>query len=119
MYALQSNREKLSAVSHFYLLDDDAFRTVVDKQATYQLCEQEQIPYPHTVPIKSLSAFDDVADTFRHNIIVKPSCSVNAEQTFGKAYVRRCRTPEEAREYVAYLLEHGIAALWRQPGKSP
>ena len=114
VYALQTNRDRLSREEQFYLLDDKAFRTVFDKQATYAICQQEGIPYPKTIPVRCLKQLDEAWHQLGERVIVKPSCSVTTEQEFDKAFVRRCQTREEARAYVSFLLDNGSELALQQ-----
>ena len=119
VYALQTARDQLRNSECVYLLDDRAFQAVVDKQATYALCEKLLVSYPKTVQVDEVAALDELADELGLPLIVKPHCSVSTEATLGKDYVRRCHTLADAREYVGYLLERGTRVALQQhcPGE--
>ena len=116
-FALQTNARQLRSRPRTYLLDDEVFRIVSDKQATYQLCSQLNIPFPQTVRITDPGEFDALADKIGLPLIVKPCCSVRADGKVGKNYVRRCYTLEDALDYIRYLHSLGINMMLQKECK--
>ena len=114
VFALQKARQELTHASRFALSGEDAFRVASNKQATYELCEQLQISYPRTEQITHPNQFDALADGLGLPLIVKPCCSINAENKLGKDFVRVCRSREDALQYVRYLHERGSQMMLQQ-----
>jgi predicted ATP-grasp superfamily ATP-dependent carboligase len=119
VFALQHARRQLKHAARVYLIDDEAFRAVADKQATYGLCERLRIHFPRSRSIAHPDEFERLADELGLPLIVKPRCSVSGQAELGKDYVRVCHARGDALAYVRYLHARGVGTLLQQhcPGE--
>jgi predicted ATP-grasp superfamily ATP-dependent carboligase len=110
-YALHQHRADFQGMPNVFLPNSNAFKTVYDKAKTYELATRLGIPIPRTVRIQSLSGLDRDLQDLRSPFVIKPVCSVRAEEVTAKNYVRMQPDQEGAKAICKRLLTSGVPLL--------
>lgn len=111
VFALQNHRNELEHLAPLYLLDQEAFRTVLDKSRTYALAQSLGVAVPETTVVRDLSDLEALRGSSRLPAVVKPCSSVRSQQVLSKNYVRTVSTWDELRAYAGRLLQRDGRAM--------
>jgi len=110
-YALHQHRADLQGLPNIFLPNANAFEIVYDKTKTYELATQLGIPIPRTVRIESVSDLDHHLQDLQSPFVIKPVCSVKAEEVTAKNYVRMQPDQQGTKALCKRLLASGIPLL--------
>ena len=94
-----------------YLLSDEAYAATADKQRSYALAAQLEIPRPRQQEVCSIEELRRAASHFGFPLILKPVSSFTAGNLSAKRMVRRIKDERELLEAGPALISNGGVAL--------
>jgi protein-tyrosine-phosphatase/predicted ATP-grasp superfamily ATP-dependent carboligase len=104
---VQRRRERFSRLSRLAVPDDLGFEVLFDKIRTHELASSLAIPVARSVTVTSVEQVDAAIAELGLPLVIKPRASYLPEELEERGYVRRARTPDEARKAAEALLIRG------------
>ena len=98
---LAKERRKFESVTVLAVAKDEALDVVFNKQKTFALAAELDVPIPQTRTLKSLSDLDELLPGLTYPTVVKPARSIS-EETKGKRTSLRVRYAHCESELVAF-----------------
>ena len=101
---LQQNRAAFADHPEIYLIPDDAFRVVSDKDRTKEVARSLGIPVPSSHAVRRGESLDEVLAAVTPPVFVKPSKTARASNVLEKSFAYRVEDVQALRGYVEHLL---------------
>jgi protein-tyrosine-phosphatase/predicted ATP-grasp superfamily ATP-dependent carboligase len=108
---LQHWREKVARVEYIYLLSDEAFQITSNKERTYALAQELDIPLPRQVVVHTEDEIRAAIGEFRLPIFVKPFCSARSDDPRVKRSVVKIASAEDIQYSSQKALSDGAALV--------
>jgi protein-tyrosine-phosphatase/predicted ATP-grasp superfamily ATP-dependent carboligase len=92
---LQMHKGQLAWTDCIYLLSDQAHRMTSDKQRTYELARELDIPLPRQAVVSNRTEFEAAVRDFGLPVIVKPPRSAELDDPQARRFVKKVRRTED------------------------